>query len=218
MSTRVLCPRVEIPRKGKIIVDLSGLIFTGSGTTQENRKERRPDRIMRMSEYYDIFVERGNITTTPGVLREIFAGVGYLEEERFEAMEYFRGERLRGHRKEKAEIKRKIETLNSEIEVNNKMYSLLSEGIGKSFGSRSSIPHGKAKVFTDKFVAGGRNDEMSEVDREVVIEAIVTSPSGILSADKAMTEAWVEGIKRFGLKDCFLCDARTSSLDYIRVS
>jgi hypothetical protein len=196
-----------LPDTGVVYMDTCGLKFIGPG--KQNDVGGLEVRAVRIKNFLDIFIERGNVVTTDGVISELVKDIDEFDKWREKKLRLLE----RGSVDDKWALLDDLECLDR-YDV---LYGKLFEFLGRNIDRKMRFTEGDEICdFVDNFVSRRRR-KLSECDKRLVAAALNSgSGNGILTADGAMISAFGVGVKKFGLDGCFISHATESKTKYIR--
>jgi len=185
-----------LPKKGLIYVDTCAPRWVCPGMDVGDRVKS----LERMRSFRKVFMKRGNVSTTPRVLREFWDSIHHYK--------FMKKEMVREKKVARSGGKNVLFSLDDMHEVErfykiyDSLYQLLEDGM-KRHSPRISVSPEDVRMF-----AYGGNDGLSEADKELVCTALVAGDGhGILSADTPLLKKYRAGAREFYLTGAFICDA-----------
>ncbi len=210
----------DLPQDGNIYVDGSGIQYSSSvsGFDVESHKET----IDFLTEFNKrVKVRNGGILTVDSVLEEITHSLEYYKN-MFEGIKkvrkrkvaiYGKGKFLRSEEKhfvDRAYMDSVFHVSKKAAKEYRKFCNSLEEGM-VLYGLAGDVELSREKEFVDDFNLNRlpSNEKLSLPDKDLVVAALGSGDgNSIFSADRRMVETYYIGVKKFGLRGCFVCDSR----------
>jgi len=185
-----------LPKKGLIYVDTCAPQWVCSDMDVGDRVKS----LERMRSFRNVFKKRGNISTTPRVLREIGHSMNHYKSMKDRMVREKKVARREGHN-----VLFSLDDMHEAerfYKVYDAIYRLLEDGM-KRYSPRNVVSPEDVRLFTYN-----GDDELSKADKELVCTALVAGNGhGILSADTPLLKKYREGAREFHLPGAFICDA-----------
>jgi len=213
-----------IPDSGTLYVDLSGIRWVGRHSQSEIRENYQlweNAALRRIANLNKILRKRqGNSMSSLGGLVEIGNEVNHYRN------------LARMRRKVKYRVRHQGKSHKSILDFWDNELDKIRARLGREFGKlyellwngRESYSNNGKKIdrseivhFVGSFVyEKDPSKKLSFVDKSIITEAFLTGKcSGILTADNPLRECYKQGVQKFGLENCFTCDAIESRTEYL---
>ncbi len=194
-----------LPKEGIVYVDTCGFEWVCPIYGRDVKSEKAS--LKKLKSFCKTFRKRGHISTSEGVLEEIQRSKNYWIRKKKEVKKVKRYFRSGGYKRVRNgdNSKKRYKLFAEWLKANNSIYDILKEGI-ELYSSNNNSPNLNGM---EKFIENYKG--LSDVDKSLVCTALNSgSGNGILSADLSLLGAYYDGVAKFGLEGCFICNSKES--------